>query len=137
MAPRADPGPGRSTESRPRRRLDHAPGAEHRPLDRRPLGHHRAVAHEAGPDARPHRRPPGAHTRRRARAARGRRPGPGPVEQVAVGLQVGRRRPGVEPVGLVGQGEQRPSAAIAGNVSRSIETRRPAGMRSRTEGSST
>ena len=85
-----------------------------------------ADAPDAGPDGRGRARPRG-----RAARAGGRR-------GVEVGLQVGVGRAGVEPVGVRAQGEEgaRPPTR-AGKVSRSIDTRRSPGMRSRTEGSNT
>ena len=59
------------------------------------------------------------------------------VEQVELGLQVRRRGAGVDPVGVAGMANSAPSATIAGKISRSIDTLRPSGMRSSTDGSST
>ena len=62
-------------------------------------------------------------------------PGPGAVEQVGVGLQVGGRACRCRASRRRSPWRTRaPSAASAGNVSRSTDTRRPAGMRAEHRG---
>ena len=116
------------------------PAAEHRALHRGPVGDSTpSPSRQQAPTTVP---VDDGRAESTAAVGTGGRPGTGgpaasALHQVAVGLEVGRRRPGVEPVGVVGPGVEPPSRTMAGKVSRSIDTRRPVGIRPSTEGSST
>ena len=74
---------------------------------------------------------------RMQRAPADRGPGPAARDEVELDPEVLRRRAGVGPVGVGPEGEQRAVVGHGRELSRSIDTGRPSGIRSSTDGSST